>query len=99
MTTAIVLTDITHPFLLPQRQRSHAMTTISSMHQVTIPCFASANSQSTSGPGAHNVQTMMWGSSDGAGDALDFDLLAEYLLDDEAAVNGLAGGMPTFDFR
>lgn len=73
---------------------------ISGMLPVSIPRFA--------GPGAQvpvqtagGVPTTAWmgGENTQQGDGLDFDLLAEYLLDDGSAAGPPAPGMPHFDFR
>lgn len=75
------------------------MTTVS-MLPVTLPRFApSGPTQST----AHQTsQASVWAAANGDnqnGEALDFDILAEYLLDDNAAVGmNTLTGMPQFDF-
>mmetsp|Transcript_3583 Transcript_3583/g.6007 ORF Transcript_3583/g.6007 Transcript_3583/m.6007 type:complete len:554 (-) Transcript_3583:168-1829(-) len=80
--------------------RSHAMTTVSTMLPITLPRFASAGAPQS----APQSSAPQWGAAaannnDGQqGDPLDFDLLAEYLLDDAAAVGTNAAGMPQFDF-
>lgn len=78
-------------------ERSHVMTTISPMLPVTLPRFASATSA------APQSAAPQWSSNNAdaqsGGDPLDFDLLAEYLLDDAAAMGTNAAGMPQFDFR
>lgn len=73
------------------------MITVSSMQSITLPIFGSATNN---GQASHSAPSTSWGGSDsGAPDGLDFDLLAEYLLDDGAALNGFTGGMPNFDFK
>jgi hypothetical protein len=55
---------------------------------VTLPVFGSASNQAAAGQSGNSGE---WDS--GNADPMDFDLLAEYLLDD-------AGGNPvSFDFK
>jgi hypothetical protein len=78
------------------------MATIVNMLPVTVPRFASSSSQAQDQPPQSLVQTSQWSSNSnevhGTGD-LDFDLLAEYLLDDSTAIGVHLNGMPQFDFR
>lgn len=74
-------------------------TAFSSMQQVTIPRFAPSSS---AGQSAFH-QSDAGGSapafvSDVGGDGLDFDLLAEYLLDDSLpSMDNIQ--LPTFEFQ
>jgi len=65
------------------------------MQSFTQPVFASANCESQ----YNNAPTTSWGGSDNGADGFDFDLLAEYLLDDGSAPSAYTGNMPTFDFN
>lgn len=101
-------------FLFPQQlQRSHTMTTTVSVGMlpiVTLPRFVPSSAAVQSAPPSSYGQAAQWaaanGDTQGGGD-LDFDLLAEYLLDDATAidsnatgsVNANGTGMPQFDFR
>ncbi len=78
------------------------MTTISAMLPVTLPRFASSSSQIQNSAPQSSSQAAQWADANGdsqvPGD-LDFDLLAEYLLDETTAVGTHTSGMPQFDFR
>lgn len=78
------------------------MTTISTMIPVTMPRFAPPAPPQVTAP--QSSQAAVWAATNGDnqnGEPLDFDILAEYLLDDSAAVGGsnTTSGMPQFDFR
>jgi hypothetical protein len=62
---------------------------------VTLPVFGSASNQaSSSAEGAQNGTNNEW-QMDSSNDPMDFDLLAEYLLEDNTtSTTGLA-----FDFK
>ncbi len=64
-------------------------------HTVTLPVFASA-SAAAHADGAQSANQAEWQMESGSGDGMDFDLLAEYLLDDNPAVP--APGI-SFDFK
>ena len=51
---------------------------------VTLPIFGSASNQASSTEGVNNGSNSEW-QVDTNGDPMDFDLLAEYLLEDTAA--------------
>lgn len=72
------------------------MFTTSTMPQtVTLPVFGSAaNQTSSSGEGSNAGTNSEW-QMDNNGDPMDFDLLAEYLLEDSAASSS---GL-NFDFK
>mmetsp|Transcript_40071 Transcript_40071/g.59427 ORF Transcript_40071/g.59427 Transcript_40071/m.59427 type:complete len:592 (-) Transcript_40071:929-2704(-) len=79
-------------------------TAINTMIPVALPRFASATATSAQPANAAmgvpqtSTTTPAW-VTEGNAEALDFDLLAEYLLDDTAAAAaGTSTGMPTFDF-
>mmetsp|Transcript_14728 Transcript_14728/g.30207 ORF Transcript_14728/g.30207 Transcript_14728/m.30207 type:complete len:611 (-) Transcript_14728:145-1977(-) len=72
---------------------------VSSMMPISLPRFSSASSSvadatAKAGQSSAPNGTQAQGGENGTGDMFDFDLLAEYLLDDGAA----PGGMPAFDF-
>jgi len=78
------------------------MTTLANSKQVSFPWFApahGASSANTAGPktNAENLTSFFFGPID---DAMDLDLLAEYLLDDNAnSTQGLWTAPNSFDFR
>ena len=78
------------------------MTTISAMLPVTLPRFAPCSSQVQNSAPQSSTQAAQWAEANGdsqiPGD-LDFDLLAEYLLEDTTTVGTRTSGMPQFDFR
>ena len=78
------------------------MSVISAMLPVTLPRFTSSDTQVQNSAPQSSVQATQWanvnGDSHPPGD-IDFDLLAEYLLDDSAAIETHTAGMPQFDFR
>lgn len=67
---------------------------------VTLPRFAPSVPEQNNVP--QTSQAAVWAAANGdlqnGGDSLDFDILAEYLLDDSTAA-GLKTGLPQFDFR
>lgn len=71
------------------------------MLPITLPRFASSSGGAPQSA-APQSSVPSWGASHSsdtqAADPLDFDLLAEYLLDDAAAMGTNAAGMPDFDF-
>mmetsp|Transcript_14511 Transcript_14511/g.20473 ORF Transcript_14511/g.20473 Transcript_14511/m.20473 type:complete len:543 (+) Transcript_14511:90-1718(+) len=74
---------------------------ISNMAPVSLPRFASSSASGNANGQAET--TSGWGSlaQDGTADALDFDLLAEYLLDDNTSApahNSFGTVLPDFDF-
>lgn len=71
----------------------------SMLPSVTLPRFApsSSNSKATGAAPPQSAGTALF--AEGAGD-LDFDMLAEYLLDDgPSGGSGDALGLAAFDFR
>jgi len=74
------------------------MTSVSTM-PVTLPRFAPSVPEQNNVP--QTSQAAVWAAANGdlqnGGDSLDFDILAEYLLDDSTAA-GLKTGLPQFDF-
>lgn len=70
---------------------------------VTIPIFQSASSAAAAAASAasaaqsSNNQNDGWASLDQSSDPMDFDLLAEYLLEDNPEGGGASGGI-SFDF-
>lgn len=78
------------------------MLTVSAMLPLSLPRFAPSAQSTNAQSGAPQSSAQGWGASGDAqsGDPLDFDLLAEYLLDDATAQAGMdSTGMPRFDFR
>lgn len=77
------------------------MVTVSAMLPVNIPRFTSSSSQVQGENSQSSAQAAQWAATNGdvqePGD-VDFDLLAEYLLDDSAAMGTHTVGMPQFDF-
>lgn len=71
------------------------MTTFPPMLPVSLPRFA-ATAPGAAPQSAAPQSSSNWGGGDG--NDLDFDLLAEYLLDDNAEVPDDVE-MPRFDFR
>jgi len=76
------------------------MTTVSTMIPVTMPRFAPP--APLQNPAPQSSQAAVWAAANGDnqnGEPLDFDILAEYLLDDSAAVgSNTTTGLPQFDF-
>jgi hypothetical protein len=60
---------------------------------VTLPVFGSA-SAAAHADGAQSANQAEWQIESGSGDGMDFDLLAEYLLDDNPTSHTAA-----FDFK
>ena len=81
----------------PSTQRVQDMTTaIEGMPpSVTLPRFASKSSAGA--PQSDGVNAFFADAV--AGDGLDFDMLAEYLLDEGTSTGGDALGLSAFDFR
>mmetsp|Transcript_33593 Transcript_33593/g.38266 ORF Transcript_33593/g.38266 Transcript_33593/m.38266 type:complete len:505 (+) Transcript_33593:38-1552(+) len=77
------------------------MTTISTMLPVTLPRFAPPVPPQDTAPQTSS-QAAVWAATNGDnqnGEPLDFDILAEYLLDDSAAVgSNTTTGIPQFDY-
>jgi hypothetical protein len=78
------------------------MVTVSAMLPVNIPRFTSSSAKVQGENSQSSAQAAQWAATNGdvqePGD-VDFDLLAEYLLDDSAAMGTHTVGMPQFDFR
>jgi len=76
------------------------MTTVSTMFPVTMPRFAPPAPPQDTAP--QTSQAAVWAAANGDnqnGEAFDFDILAEYLLDDSAAIgSNTTTGMAQFDF-
>lgn len=72
--------------------------TVSGMLPVTLPRFSAAAPNTTVQGSSNPPQSAAWINGEG-GDGLDFDLLAEYLLDDGGTTGPTQAGMPQFDFR
>jgi len=73
------------------------MAAVSNMMPVSLPRFASASTAASTAKQKQSdasLPSQTWGES-GGGDMLDFDMLAEYLLEDGSGATGL----PAFDFR
>lgn len=77
--------------------------TISNMLPISLPRFAPSSANgNASQTDAPSTTVQVWGnlSQDGiSSDPLDFDLLAEYLLDDGSSSALVGNGLPAFDFR
>eukprot|EP00566_Odontella_aurita_P006511 CAMPEP_0113577298 /NCGR_PEP_ID=MMETSP0015_2-20120614/28797_1 /TAXON_ID=2838 /ORGANISM="Odontella" /LENGTH=592 /DNA_ID=CAMNT_0000480875 /DNA_START=183 /DNA_END=1961 /DNA_ORIENTATION=+ /assembly_acc=CAM_ASM_000160 len=72
------------------------MAAVSNMMPVSLPRFASASTAASTAKQKQSdasLPSQTWGES-GGGDMLDFDMLAEYLLEDGSGATGL----PAFDF-
>ena len=78
------------------------MVTVSAMLPVNIPRFTYSSAKVQGENSQSSAQAAQWSATNGdvqePGD-VDLDLLAEYLLDDSAAMGTHTVGMPQFDFR
>lgn len=68
------------------------MTTTSMLPSVTLPRFAPSNKSSSA---QQSGGTALFSDGDG----LDFDMLAEYLLDEGTSMEGDVLGLSAFDFK